>query len=568
MELLLRRNLAGTGGDTVDHELSGARLRIGATERCDFQLPGLPAVLTVRAARGGALRLETGERALRDGGKLRNRTTLAPGGTLEFAGVTLRLIDPPAGFDAALEILGEPTGASPGAAFSEPVSPWPLRRSAWFLALAVLLLGLALPLALSFGGGDLPAAVATLPAVPTDRLWSSGPLSAAHRTAGLAADCGACHEEPFRRVADGVCTDCHEATREHAPVHDFASLDLAGERCAGCHREHNEPPHLVRRDTGLCVDCHSEPGPWRRAGSATPLPVHAFTGDGHPEFRLSHWQPAGTGAALGWRRVRTRDAPAAIEEQSGLKFNHAVHLDPDKVETPNGREALSCGSCHVESGDGEHFEPVAMDAHCRDCHSLAFDPFDPEIELPHGNTRAAFEAMEAHFIREFTDPALRAERSRQKPRRLPGKRLGAASCADDGLACGRAEAVREAEYQFADTGCVTCHEVIDTGAEAAIDRWFVHPVKITADWHPQARFDHRAHLNLGEHSGDGACGRCHEAGESTRAADVLMPRRDLCLDCHHAERATAAVDCVACHSFHRAEGTLSTAARALAAPGS
>jgi predicted CXXCH cytochrome family protein len=561
VELLLRRTLAGTGGDTVDHELSGSRLRLGSTEKADFQLPGLPSALTIRPARDGALRLETGDRSLYRDGKASGRATLAVGDALEFAGLTLRVFEPPAGFDAALEVLGEPTGASPGTVLAAPVSPWSLRRTSWLLILGVLLLALGVPLALTLGGGDVPAAVAGLPAVPTDRLWTSGPLSAAHRTAGLDDDCATCHEAPFRMVADAVCTDCHAALHEHAPVHDFAGLELAGARCAGCHREHNEPARLVRRDRGLCVDCHGEPAPWRRPGSDTPLPVHAFTDDGHPAFRLSYWRPVGTGASLGWERVRTRSEPAAVEEQSGLRFDHAVHLDADKVQTPTAREALDCGSCHEDAGDGEHFAPVTMDAHCRDCHSLAFDPFDPDIELPHGSTRAAFEAMEAHFIREFTDPALRAERSRQKPRRLPGKRLGAASCEGDGLACGRAEAASEAAYQFADTGCVTCHEVIDTGAEAAIDRWFVHPVRLTADWYPQARFDHRAHLTLGDRSGDSACGRCHEAGTSTRAADALMPRRDLCLDCHHAERAPSAVDCVACHSFHRAEGTLSTAAR-------
>ena len=104
-----------------------------------------------------------------------------------------------------------------------------------------------------------------------------------------------------------------------------------------------------------------------------------------------------------------------------------------------------------------------MDDHCRSCHGLSFDVFDPDIELPHGEVRAAVTAMEAHFIREFTDPVLRAERAQEKPRRVPGKRTAAIVCEGSGLDCGRAEAMKEAAYQFTESGCITCHEVTDSG---------------------------------------------------------------------------------------------------------
>ncbi|MBT8445897.1 MAG: hypothetical protein KJO38_02035, partial [Gammaproteobacteria bacterium] len=264
---------------------------------------------------------------------------------------------------------------------------------------------------------------------------------------------------------------------------------------------------------------------------------------------------------------RERTAPAELRERSGLRFNHAIHLDPEKVRITLTEEPLQCAGCHSAAADGEHFEPVRMDSHCRSCHQLNFDPFEPDIELPHGNTRAAFEAMEAHFIREFTDPLLRAERARSKPRRLPGKRMGEASCEGDGLDCGRKEAAREAGYQFADTGCVTCHEVRDTGAAEPIDRWFVHPVRLTTDWYSEARFDHRSHLSLGGTRGDEACTACHAADTSTEAHEVLIPERDNCLQCHSDERSELAVDCVACHRFHRPQGTLSTSVRGYARAG-
>ena len=562
MQLLLRRRLGEGQGGTLDHELSGKTLRIGASERCDFQLPGLPEELRISGGGDGTLKLSCRRDVLQLDSELVKNCRLAAGQTVDTAGYRFTVFSPPPGFDAGLEVAGEANYISTLAAdVQRGIRPWSMRRLSWLAGGLILIFFLVLP----FMAMDNPAVArfTALPGVPDDRHWSSGELSSVHRAAGIAEDCSACHEEPFVMVRDAVCTDCHQKIREHADVHDFAALDLAGERCAGCHREHNEPERLVRRDNPLCTECHAAPGDWRSAGGIELQAVQRFTAEGHPAFRLSQWVPEGDGAAHGWRLQRTRAEPETLTDQSQLKFNHAVHMDGDKVQTPNTQEVLECASCHVPKDSGEHFEPVNMDAHCRDCHSLNFDPFDPEIELPHGNTRAAFEAMEAHFIREFTDPVLRAERSQQKPRRLPGKRMGVASCEGSGLDCGRREAASEARYQFAETGCVTCHQVRDTGADKPIDRWFVHPVKLTTDWYSQSRFSHSSHLSLAGRSGDGVCLDCHAAETSESAEDVLMPGQDNCLGCHDAQRQSVAVDCVGCHQFHRPEGTPSLEARAL-----
>ncbi|TCO71762.1 cytochrome c3 family protein [Chromatocurvus halotolerans] len=562
MQLLLRRRSGDGQGETLDHELSGKTLRLGASARADFQLPGLQKEVRVSAGRNAILRLSCRTAALQRDGALVKTTTLAPGEAVDAGGYRFRAFAAPTGFDAGLEITGDANYISVlTAEVQRGIRPWSTRRFSWLAAGLILALFLILP----FLAIDNPAVArfTSLPGIPDDRHWSSGELSSVHRAAGVAEDCSACHQKPFEMVRDGVCTDCHQRIREHADVHEFAGLDLPGERCAGCHREHNEPARLVRQDNPLCTDCHASPDAWRDVSDTELLAVHAFSADGHPEFRLSRWVPDGDGAAHGWRLQRTRAAPATLTDESQLKFNHEVHLDRDKVQTPNSREALACASCHVPKDSGEHFEPVRMDTHCRDCHSLNFDPFDPQVELPHGNTRAAFEALEAHFIREFTDPELRAERSVQKPRRLPGKRMGEASCEGSGLDCGLREAASEARYQFAETGCVTCHEVSDTGADTPIDRWFVHPVKLTVDWYSQSRFSHQSHLNLAGRSGDAICLDCHAADTSQKATDVLMPAKDNCLGCHDANRQSVAVDCVGCHQFHRPEGTPSVEVRDL-----
>ena len=89
----------------------------------------------------------------------------------------------------------------------------------------------------------------------------------------------------------------------------------------------------------------------------------------------------------------------------------------------------------------------------------------------------------------------RSERAGKKPRRIPGKRDAAASCEGSGLECGRAEALKEAQFQFAETGCITCHEVINTGLQDIQDRWFVEPIRITGDWFRGSHFNHASHLN-------------------------------------------------------------------------
>jgi hypothetical protein len=110
-------------------------------------------------------------------------------------------------------------------------------------------------------------------------------------------------------------------------------------------------------------------------------------------------------------------------------------------------------------------------------------------------------------------------------------------------------------YQAKD-GCALCHELrgsvpavaatkktggellatVPTGIPTQPRRWFIH-----------SRFDHDAHRDMD-------CTQCHgEALASTLTTDVLLPRIDACVRCHHApdDRGKGAtVNCVSCHAFH------------------
>ncbi len=557
MYFLVRKQTGRGSGEALETEYQGDSLTLGGADNAMVQLPGIDGLVQLSAAGDGA-RVSSQKVAFELGGKSQRKATLAMGQTLAISGYELSLFTPPSGFELGVQVR-RTAAASAAYAGAMELGGRGVRRTSWMLALLVLAACLLLPLA----GVFQPEVAATLrnSPLPDDGLWSSGPLHAAHNTSGIAQDCQACHKEPFVMVEDAACLDCHRPMTEHVDVAVHPAEAFAGERCASCHREHNEPALLVRRDNPLCVDCHATPGEWPAAQDMGA--VAAFTASAHPAFKLGLLTPRGPGGAHGWEVERIRPAAGEVlQERSNLKFTHAVHLDPQKVQDEGSGEALVCASCHTAREDGEHFEPISMDKHCRSCHGLSFDVFDPDLELPHGDLRAAITAMEAHFIREFTDPVLRQERAGQKPRRVPGKRFAAASCEGSGLDCGRAEALQEAEYQFEQTGCITCHVVEDTGLEDIFDRWYVQPIRITGDWYPKSRFDHTSHLSLAWDEPTEVCEACHKASVSDSARDILIPGQDNCLACHAQDRATAEVDCVSCHVFHQRDGSLSLQARA------
>jgi len=553
---LVRKQTGRGSAEALDTEYQGDTLSLGGDSNVMVQLPGVGG--SVQLSVGGKGQMSASARGLsfEHNGKSVKKAKLALGDTLVLPGYELEIIEPPQGFGLAL-VLRATAALAYGKSLDIDQSAWSVRRYSWLFALLVLVVALLFPLA---GVIQPPLAKILREApLPDDGLWSSGPLAAAHRTSGIAADCQACHTTPFVMVQDQACLACHRSMTEHVDITGHPEELFTGQRCASCHREHNEPAQLVQRDKGLCVDCHAQPDDWPAAEDMSA--VHAFTGEGHPEFRIGLLVPQGGGGALTWELQRVLPGAEPIQERSNLKFTHAVHLDSEKVQNEATGDALVCDSCHTAKDDGEHFEPVTMDQHCRSCHGLSFDSFEPELELPHGDLRAAIVAMEAHFIREFTDPALRKERAGKKLRRVPGHREAAASCQGTGLDCGRVEAMKEAEFQFAETGCITCHQVTDTGLSDISDRWYVQPIRITGDWYPGSRFSHFSHLNLSWDNGAEDCEGCHDASQSDDSKDVLIPGQDNCLSCHGEDKSLAAVECVSCHAFHRKSGSAAVVAR-------
>jgi predicted CXXCH cytochrome family protein len=91
-------------------------------------------------------------------------------------------------------------------------------------------------------------------------------------------------------------------------------------------------------------------------------------------------------------------------------------------------------------------------------------------------------------------------------------------------------------------GCGYCHREAggDQRRPGQLPEYL--PSRVGQQWFPGSRFDHDSHRLI-------ACTQCHAAATSNRAADVLMPRIDLCRQCHQPEFGVAS-NCVICHRYH------------------
>lgn len=458
-------------------------------------------------------------------GRSQRDARLVPGDIVEIGSNVLHIIEPENGADFALtfELSSEASGAhfvSDWSNAATGIGGWSKRRLSWTIAGVVLLLALVLP-----GLHIL-----------NQRVWMAGPIHSAH--ASIGDDCGSCHVTPFERVPDAACIECHTVDRHVASTTEAV---LGANRCASCHLEHNEPPQLVKQHQGLCADCHAD----LPAGSALE-PAADFL-DAHPAFKVSLLQATTTEeGASHWAPQRLLLDAAQGLERSNLRFDHAVHLDPSGIVTPDGRRVIECAECHVPQPGGARMQPISMVDHCSSCHTLSFDPDDPGREVPHGDAEAVVQALVEYYSARLlgADPDAVEQRVRR-----PGQALSRAD-RDRAAAEARVQALQVAEDLFERRTCANCHEVTRTDAEAAVP-WQVLPVRLADRYFERASFSHAAHETEVT-----SCDGCHNASNSLTAQDVLIPGIDTCRDCHGSgdgsrnASAQTPSSCVMCHSFH------------------
>jgi predicted CXXCH cytochrome family protein len=530
------------------------RLTIGRAPSQHLQLsaPGVEhrhAVLTTSTLGGLRVAPLGGKAVIVNGRREIRARRIAPGDVIEVGAAKLT-VHPTRSRRAVILEIQEPEVDDGGAreeAFEAHVqgprmSPW-----SWGLSLGFAALFLFLPLSgLVMPGIQEP--LRDTPLLPSDNLWSPGPLHTAHQSIGTR--CDACHAKPFEPVRDKECFVCHAVVAHHVDIRTSDVRLFKDMQCTGCHLEHKQPAALVQRDPRLCTDCHAD---LKQHKANTRVLDATDFGTDHPEFRLTVLASAPTAVgdlSLRWQAVRLdRNDPDHFVEHSHLKFSHLQHLDPKGVKSPTGERVLSCQDCHKPNSSGRDMLPIRMETNCSGCHSLRYDEHDPTSDVPHGDLDAVYKKLREHFSRAYlvqtganTSPAIggRLRRPGGEQRALTEKEQQRAREWVD------QQSLKIARELLEKRVCADCHEVTRDPTKTGLEQWHVESVRLTSNWMPRARFDHAAHISE-------TCVSCHSnAQKSKHATDILLPDIARCRECHGGAGSSAKVasDCLMCHPFH------------------
>ncbi len=384
------------------------------------------------------------------------------------------------------------------------------------------------------------------------------PVSVAH--AMFNQDCARCHVEALRpiqrlvsgdtvrSVSDTTCNSCH-----HGPIHKLQQVRDPG--CATCHREHRGKPILAHVADAHCADCHQNLQ--RKDGAPARFAnISAFSTD-HPEFR----------AVL----------PGSVDP-ARLRFNHKFHLELDlKTLRDHGSpglerfgDRLDCITCHQPDAERRYMLPLQYERHCASCHPLGVQLVgDFQVEGAQAAAEAFRQKPAPHREPSVVRAVLRerlVEFARQHPvvpgatpaaerdRVIPGRESrplterewlwvkGRLQEAEELLFIQKQLSRMEKPLFQSSANCAHCHsrKATSPGRDGLPD---YEPTNIPARWFPHSIFRHDSHRML-------QCTACHaQAQTSTQTSDILLPKREACLPCHHPGRG-ARTDCVHCHTYH------------------
>ncbi|MGH8583846.1 MAG: cytochrome c3 family protein [Gammaproteobacteria bacterium] len=528
-----------------ERTLSGDPLRVGRATGQDIFLPNLRVALqhaAINRTREGVIMLRARTLAgVRHNDALVTSAVLRVGDRVEIGPYRLTLLPPPEGFDLALEQediglaadYGQERSAGPG----QPAPPrrYGLRAWSWTFALVILALFLVLPLI----GAQSPALRGVLRSVFTplsDAAWNPGALSRNHQH--FSSDCAACHERAFVAVRNETCIECHKDQPRHVDDDDVHVAALAEAACTDCHKEHHGSAALIRKDDGLCLDCHRDIK--AIASRSKLLDIPSGFSAGHPQLRASLVRHTEGRDQI--TRVSLNDKPA-LREHSNLSYSHKVHLDKKGIRGDGQREVLQCASCHQRAAGGRRMAPIRYEPHCHRCHTLTFAMDDPDREVPHGNAKTVLEMLKAYYaMRALEAGGLDVG---DTPPATQRERPGTSSAASRPLTAVERAARRAAEVSqtlFKYRVCALCHTVQAASNPA---RWAINPVRVAETWFPKARFDHGQHQAV-------ECRTCHKVASSDDSVDVLVPGIATCRDCHGGPdtEGKVASNCVSCHGFH------------------
>jgi hypothetical protein len=371
--------------------------------------------------------------------------------------------------------------------------------------------------------------------------YMPGPVTQNHATFG--ERCESCHD-PFQNIRNDACLSCHPA-RAHS---EFVVREAD---CRECHVEHLGETGMLDVDNRACVVCHGDLES-KRGAPEIARDVASFAT--HPQFRP------------------LRDG---MRDPARLRFNHNIHLTSDKVRTaaPESEacaayQALTCTSCHRLDATGMLMRPVTFDRDCRCCHAQEVQGPLGSIEAPHETPEAIRRNLAAQLLvlgvaraneifssRETTLPGVRDRGPIDESRSLGEYERSWLTKLETALYRpfdDRAPLLESNKY------CFLCHDAEKPyvpGGELPV----VAKTDVPHRWLRWAEFGHRKHEMV-------RCEDCHAAvRQSAPTADVNLPGKELCEQCHGPDPVTSAgVDCVLCHLYHDTSKDLALRARAQA----
>ncbi len=548
MRWLIRRvTRKGKGAVSYEEDIHyGDVLTIGRGSDQAIFIPDMRVALDhakVTALGGGQYRVESLILAgIRVNSEIVHSATVSAGATLDIGTSRLSLLEPPADFDAGVEIsaIDKAEMKAEKEAKAKPTmltQTWlSKRRPAWLLFAVVAALFIAIPMLAHYSPGFSDTA-AKVPGLPDRDSWQAGNLAASHHYFG--SQCTLCHQKAFKWVRDEACARCHAATPAHADPVKFNLPELGDARCAHCHRDHNDTDGLVIKDQILCDECHDDLKAHTK--NASPLADVSDFLDEHPEFyvNLPHWNAEGK-----FEPMRTSLATQGITEASGLKFPHDVHLDSAGINSPNGKKRLICASCHVPDAGGAIMKEVDYEPMCQECHRLDFDIREPERQVPHGKIAEIQYMLDEFYARRALEGGYgdAAAPPQVQTRRRPGVQLSRQEQIE-ALAWAREKSRRTGDNLFTGRACTVCHTV--EPRPEGDERYYIAPVRVAGVWYAKSHFTHLKHETM-------KCADCHAANESTASSDLLIPGIANCRQCHGGEKAKnlVASTCIACHGYH------------------
>lgn len=452
------------------------------------------------------------------------------------------------------------------------------RLMAWVFVLAIFGFFLALPI-WAFNNKDSQT-VKNLP-IQADLAWNSGPISLMH--ANLKNDCAACHAKAFTAVKDQACAACHDDLSDHASPIDMkrskpktsgfgAQLNKVSEmfgrpvdRCSSCHSEHNTRAKIIPTDQEMCGTCHAK---LDASLPHTKLQNVSDFGTDHPQFRPTIiTTPSFT--KPDFTRISLDDNPKGF---SGLKFPHKMHLATtggvakmaDRIGGKFGNglgsslgSGVECADCHRPEAGGALFDPVNMQQDCAVCHDLVFEDDEGyERTLRHGEPNEVIASMRDFYQAKALGNIRDAEMN-SRTRRRPGRAASIRDLNRRELAFKQADqrTAQKVNAIFSEGGaCFDCHEINKPTDIATLD-FSIRPISVNDKFYPKSPFDHASH-----EIGNLTCETCHAAKTSTLSADILLPKIEVCRDCHVGEdsyrkggalaKGTLPTTCLTCHAYH------------------